>query len=347
MPDAKNTTALIIGRGLLSGEAIAQELRARLVSRMLRDGWTQSDYKMLQIARDTLAEFEPLLAQSLFDSELAAWVAGLNEVAMQLPTWAQQAIAGGQSLYLPSAPLLTPRDLPPQPPIKELTHPDDEPVVRFPMIEKAAQSLAERRIVLPEEFKAMAAEVKQTSFTVAGVNSAETLEKIRDVLAETVEEGASLKVFREKLAEAIDTSSIGPAHQETIFRTNVMTAFNTGKVTLAENPIVAELFPYRAWDATHDARVRPEHKALETYGIEGTNIYRAADPMWQVFGPPFEWKCRCSTVYVTIENAARKGLQEAKRWQETGMEPQWETALIRIPFRPSARWTGRTPARAA
>ena len=345
MPDSHNPpTALIIGRGLLSAEAIAQELRARLVSRILRDGWTRTDAEMLEIARATLAEFEPLLAQSLFDSEIAAWVQGMYVVDAQLPTWAQQAIGNGPTFYLPSS------ANPPTPPIvvNKLFYPDDdEPVVRFPVIEKAAQSLAERRIVLPEVFKELAAETKASAFTVAGVNSAKTLEKIRNTLAEVVQEGPSLKVFRARLAEVIDTSAIGPAHLETVFRTNTMAAFNAGLTTIAANPIVAELFPYRAWDSTHDARVRPEHRALETYGIEGTNIYRAADEFFKVFGPPFEWNCRCSTVLYTVESAARHGLKEAQRWQETGVAPPWETALARIPFRPSPQWTGKSPARAA
>jgi uncharacterized protein with gpF-like domain len=69
-----------------------------------------------------------------------------------------------------------------------------------------------------------------------------------------------------------------------------------------------------AYYATTDSRVRKNHLALEKLGLDGTNIYRADDPTWQRFRPPWDFQCRCSWVPITVEQAARRGVTEAKEW---------------------------------
>jgi uncharacterized protein with gpF-like domain len=44
-----------------------------------------------------------------------------------------------------------------------------------------------------------------------------------------------------------------------------------------------------AYYATHDARVRDDHLAMETLGLDGTNIYRADDPIWREYLPPWDF----------------------------------------------------------
>jgi hypothetical protein len=150
-----------------------------------------------------------------------------------------------------------------------------------------------------------------------------------------------LRGFREALAAKIDTSKIGPAHIENIFRTQTQSAFAVGQAELADNPIVRELFPYARYDATHDARTRPDHLALEKLGISGTNIYRADDPMWQYFTPPWGFSCRCTRTIITIATAARLGVVEAQEWLRTSRPPETpEHRLAFINFRPPAGFVG-------
>lgn len=335
MPDAKRKPVdLIIGRGLLTAETIASELRTRLAVQLSRRAFTLSDTELLSLARHILRQFEPLLAENLLNSDLASWIEGVRQVHQKLPGYALEAMAAdlGKGFFPPSPPRFF---------LPLVAGGDDEPTVRFPLIEKAAESLLERRIVTPEAFNTFTAAERARAFTVAGEQSDDAIATIRDVLAENVREGTSLEGFRQKLEERIGKSRIGAGHLETIYRTNVQTAFHDGHDTLAANPVVAEVFPYQEYLAIHDARARENHKALETLGLSGTGIYRKDDPFWDYFTPAWDYNCRCGINLLTISAAARKGVREAERWLATGEKPPLESRLPFIPFRPPAGFGSR------
>lgn len=271
---------LIIGRGLLTAETIASELRARLATQLSRSARQYGQQGLIDLARSILAEFEPLLAESLLNTDLAAWIAGLNDVYSKIPT--VNLLQFGGRWQPPGGP---PRWTFPS------LYGDDEPIVRFPMIEKAAENILQKRVATRDQFDRMADDAKARAFTVAGEQSADTLETIRDVLAEDIREGTSLRGFRQRLEERIDTSKLGPGHLENVYRTNTQAAFSNGHDELASHPIVAAIFPYQEYLATHDARCRTQHLMLEKLGISGTGIYRVDDPFWDVFTPPWDFQC--------------------------------------------------------
>lgn len=335
------TINLIIGRGLISAESIAAELRRRVADRLAREFSRDvpTDY-LLAAARDELTLFEPLLATNLRDSELAAWVAGMEYVANRLPEIDQKRVAvdkGGPPPVETNPETEKVTSL-----FRELLGGDDnEPVVEFPMIDKAAESLLNRRIMTRDEFDKLADEAKNQAFTVAKISSTATIDKIRDALYTSVEEGTSLGDFKRRIKDTLDESPIGPAHLETVYRTNLQTAFSIGRDDLMDNPVVAEVFPYCAYEAIGDSRTRPDHWALMTLGIDGTNIYRQDDPFWNVFSTPWDYNCRCGQRPVTIEYAARAGVKEAIYWLETGEKPPLRSRLPDIPFRPQPGWGTR------
>lgn len=328
-PQAKNKPPdLIIGRSLIVSETIASELRERLVNRLARKVNTLDQTSLLQIARQILNEFEPMLADTLFDAEIAAWVAGVQFVADKTPAPRLMEIGGG--------------DKGPPFSVTTLLYGDEgEPVVRFPMIERAAQVLAKKKIVSKEEFEALSAGARANAFTVAGANSDATIEKIRDTLVDLVREGPTLRDFKERLAADLETSAIGPGHAELIYRNTVQTAYMNGHDDMAANPVVRTVFPYQEYLCIHDGRCRPEHRALERLGLSGGNVYRVDDPFWDLFTPPWDFNCRCGVNLMTREAAARKGVAEAAEWIKTGAKPQLSSRLDSIPFRPPAGWSTR------
>jgi hypothetical protein len=332
LPDAKNKHVdLIIGRGLLTAETVASELRARLV-KQLGERWRYlTQWELLERARNILVEFEPILAGNLHATDLAGFLAGFDDVAKKLPPYVLDSF--GRYMGGP----------PNKPPglILPAWFEDDEPIVEFPLIQKAAESLAKRNILTRPAFDRASQAAKNNAFTVAGEMSEDTLATIRDVLSETVDEGASLEAFRNNLGERLQTSFIGPGHLENVYRTNVQTAFVDGGDTLASHPIVAELFPFARYDAIHDARCRKNHLALEHYGIDGTNVYWAADPFWDTFDPPWDYQCRCSKTFITVEAAAGLGVGLASEWLRTGNRPIMFSRLPYIPFRPPVGFGGR------
>ena len=204
----------------------------------------------------------------------------------------------------------------------------------------AVNDLISRNIVTRDQFDALNNEAKQRAFTVAGEASTDVIDRIRTALVEDIEEGASLRTFREKLDETIGASRLSPAHQETVFRTGVQSAFAKGQNALMRNSLMQAIFPYRRYIAIKDSRVRPEHLSLTMLGIQGTNIYRSADPFWGVWTPPLSYNCRCGSRAITVNEASRYGIREARSWLQTGTEPQLESRLPFIPFDPDPDFIG-------
>lgn len=208
--------------------------------------------------------------------------------------------------------------------------------ISFPTIDEAVKSLAEKNVMTRVQFDALEASTRQKAFTVAGVGAEETLTKIRNVLAENVSEGADYEAFKSKVMDAVGAGTfLSEPHMETVFRTNVQTAFSDGQMAVLNHPLVRSGFPYSRYDSIHDDRVRPEHRAMDEHGIDGSNVYRTDDPVFQTFRPPWSYNCRCAWTPLTVRQAAEEGIPEAQEWMRTGVEPE-NKAFVPMPdFAPS------------
>lgn len=270
----------------------------------------------------------PVVQQTIVDAILGAWVGGASSVVVKLP------VASTSPLQHPSTP---PPPIPPDTGTLLYPDPDDEPLVRLPAIDQAVKQLADRQILDADDFRELSASAKGQAFTISGDLTEKSLEKIRDVLVENVEAGASLEGFSEAVEEAFETLPISRAHLEQVYRNNVNESFSQGAETILAHPLVDDAFPFRLYVPIHDARARPEHRALEAMGLNGTAVYHKEDPTWLTFRPPWSWGCRCGWVAIGIEEAARRGVREAQEWLETGVEPPhvWVPAP---PFSPPVGW---------
>lgn len=324
---ATRPTDLIIGRSLILSETVADDLRRRLAAELADLRPFLGPDALVNRAREILAESEPLLAELIGNSDLWGWIAGYNRVAQQLPPWAIDRFrqAGG---YRP----------PPGPPrivLPPLFGGEGPERVRFPQLERAAESLMDREILTRDQYDQLDVQSKQRAFTIAGDLTADTIGAIRDELYQDVREGTSLAGFKDRIRERLETSPIGAGHLENVYRTNVQAAFRDGREALAANPIVSAVFPYQEYIPITDGRVRPEHKALGTLGLNGTGVYRRDDPMWDFFTPPWGFQCRCAVNLLTIRAAADRGVREAQQWRDTGNPPEApEWRIDAIPFRP-------------
>lgn len=334
MPDAAlDATSRILGRSLITAEALYQDMRERLVKELAKTVKRRTFQEVLGIARKILSEFEPIMAEHLSQADLAAWLAGFKFTSDQFPFWLDREFSLAN-------------EEPPKPPSKQIAwqRGDEEPLVRFPLLGKAAESLEQRGILTRAQFDLADTQAKQRAFTIAGEHTTDTLTIIRDALATDIKEGTSLRGFEEKFSDIFETSPIGPAQLETVYRTNVQAAFRDGRETLLSDPIVNEVFPYQAYTAVHDARVTPEHLALETLGLDGTSIYRRDDAaMWDRFTPPWNFNCRCGIILMTIADAARAGVREAKEWLAgtPPITPEWRGQYIPFPPNPGFGSRGR------
>ncbi|WP_368565502.1 phage minor head protein [Pseudoxanthomonas sp. UTMC 1351] len=148
----------------------------------------------------------------------------------------------------------------------------------------------------------------ELAFTVAKMADLDLLADVRDAVDVAIAEGQTLAQFKKQLEpilikagwwgqrEQADPSSgekrlvqLGSARRlETIFRTNMMTAYSAGEWTQIE--ATADSAPYLMYDAVDDTRTREQHRAWD--GL----VLRWDDPWWNTHRPPNGWNCRCSVI---------------------------------------------------
>lgn len=297
---ADDTVDALIDRGAAGGIAISEEIRARIREAVKKKvPWPE----LLTQVRQIIAEYEPLLARTLSDSMLAAWLTAGEKLASRIDF---QPPRGG-----PPFDFTLPADTPDE----------GEPVVFFPQIERAAMGLAAKQALTRPQYDALAETARMQAFTVAKLTSLDAIERIQRLLEQDIREGGTLREFQARVDAALGESMLSPGHQENIYRTNVGQAYADGQRRMLAHPIIGEEFPYVAYESVADSRRRPEHGWFATHGLNGTNCYRTDDPTIQKFWPPFGFQCRCGATMLTIEQAARRGVAEANRWVESGEQP--------------------------
>lgn len=195
----------------------------------------------------------------------------------------------------------------------------------------AVRNLESRDLFTREQYDALRQDARRAAFTVARLARVDSLERVRSALVKDVREGGTLDEFREGVADLL----LPAHHLETVYRTNVAAAYSQGLMDVLSQPLAGDEFPYLEYHATHDSRTRPEHLQMEKLGIQGTNVYRRDDPLWQVFLPPWDYNCRCALVPLSLEDAAARGIMEAQRWLESGRRPISPAWVDRPAFMPA------------
>lgn len=309
---------------------IVRELATQLVSR------AGSGRLSPNSAMASAAKFEPLLARTLRDSLLASWLTAARDAVRGASSESGPGSAARSATSPPVSPspgLSLPPLRPPFGPPGFGSSPEPEPVVRLPIIEQAAKDLASRGVFTPDDFARLDQDARRAAFTVARSTSLDTVAKVRDALAENTRDGGTLKDFRNRLEQSLNSGSaaISPSAMETTYRTQQAQAYSAGQRAVLSDPYVSDAFPYFMWSATHDSRVRPDHLKMETFGQNGTAVYRVDDPIWETLYPPAGYNCRCVLIPLSIEDAARLGSAEALRWLQTG-EPPTNPDWVRPPY---------------
>lgn len=323
----------ILGSALLGISGLSDDLLRSMRKEILNHRllYTQPA-QIAQLARERIEAFEPVLAKHLSDATLASWVTGFDSLAGKLPKWVQDEF---QAENVRNGP-------PVEPPEFDWFGMFGEPEFKLLNVEQATDRLLERGILTREQFDAASEAVQRDSFEIAGDLKEDTIGRLRQFLVEDIHSGTSLKGFKNRIDEHLGSAPIAPGHLETVYRTNTHAALRDGRETLRANPIVRDLFPYQEYIPIRDTRARHEHIKLGELGLNGTGIYRADDPVWEYFTPPWDYNCRCGSRLLTIAQAARSGVREAQEWLKTGRPPQQpEYRIGYIPFPPNPGWGSR------
>lgn len=181
----------------------------------------------------------------------------------------------------------------------DLADPGDYAAIPF---DEAIKFIKARVPLTKAEWKALEEQVRFRAFTIAALSEPDAIERIRKRMIVAVEHGSPLAEFW-TAAAAENAAGLGssPWYWETVYRTNVQTAYNAGR-------------------AAEFTKSQPEYMTL--VGIEDlrqteicaslTNppiVLPATHPFWQTHWPPFHFGCRTTVraVFQSEIDALRSG----------------------------------------
>ncbi|WP_147613852.1 phage head morphogenesis protein [Treponema pectinovorum] len=151
---------------------------------------------------------------------------------------------------------------------------------------EAVEFLKKRSVLAKNDYYSLSDRMKFRSFTVSRINDGRLLEKINAEMISNIRDGKGLKDFLSmSKSEILDRVGMG-ANQgwywETVYRTNVQTAYNAGRVMgFEEDPPLALEFV-----GINDSRQTETCSSLS--GI----IRPFGDPFWETHTPPLHFNCR-------------------------------------------------------
>jgi len=125
------------------------------------------------------------------------------------------------------------------------------------------------------------------AFTMAHVEDQGILDALRAELEKVLQGGGTWADFRSSARGFLD-ETITDAHLQTVFQTNLQTAYNAGKYYEGIDAI--DVLPYWEYVTVGDDFVRPAHAALDG------RVWRKDNPVWDTIYPPNGFNCRCSVV---------------------------------------------------
>ncbi|WP_147693982.1 phage head morphogenesis protein [Vogesella mureinivorans] len=163
-------------------------------------------------------------------------------------------------------------------------------------------------------------EAHAKAFTVAGVAKLDILQDIRGALDQALTNGETLQGFQHRLQPVLEAKGwwgkgrivdkstgeiegkrLNPRRLETIYRTNLQSAYMAGRyqAQLAN----AAFRPWWEYVAVLDTRTRPRHAAMHG------RVFRYDDPFWRAFYPPNGWNCRCRVRTRSQRDIERQGIK--------------------------------------
>lgn len=173
------------------------------------------------------------------------------------------------------------------------------------MFKAAVEFLKKKKSVSKEEFLKMDEASRAKAFMVSGYTKAEVLDSFLQALTEAVELGSTKEEFQKKMDTFLEENGyegVNPFKADVIFRTNLQTAYNAGHYKSMTDDTVMKLRPFWQYRTAADGNVREEHAQMHG------KVYRADDPIWDVWYPPNGFRCRCSVVSLSERQVKERGL---------------------------------------
>lgn len=173
---------------------------------------------------------------------------------------------------------------------------------------EGADALRAKPALTRRAFDEILPDLRGRAFTVTGVEAANSLQAVRDTLAE-LPEGGDWEDLKGRVLDEISpwlVTSDDPEERakqegaaerraELLLRMHGWQAYAATQHRLLEAHV--DSFPYRQYLTSGDDRVRDSHAALDRL------ILPATSPFWADHTPPWDFNCRCDVVPITSDEA--------------------------------------------
>lgn len=164
---------------------------------------------------------------------------------------------------------------------------------------QAIAAMRRRKALLPDDYYGLAPEYRQHAFSIAGVTAADQLQSVLDSLTAALADGTTFDDWRDQVEAGDVGLSLSTGRLDNVFRTNLQGAYMRG--IYQRQRAVQSARPYLMYDAINDGRTRPAHRALDNF------IRPADDPIWLTHRPPLGYRCRCTLISLTADQARVRG----------------------------------------
>jgi SPP1 gp7 family putative phage head morphogenesis protein len=157
-----------------------------------------------------------------------------------------------------------------------------------------------KRIPIPYSvYSEMVAWAKARAFSLADVESGTVLKAMQVHLLEAIDNGWTFERFRfsvlndPKLQNSAPIREASTGYLETVFRTNLMSAYNEGAWQFYQDPDVADVIVAYQFVGILDNRECEICREMDG------QTFLADDPIWDRMWAPLHFKCRCRNVGIT------------------------------------------------
>lgn len=184
--------------------------------------------------------------------------------------------------------------------------------------EEAVKYLQAKGYAITFDWAELSAKAQQEAFTVAKVTRLDILQDIKNALVKAQQAGSTLEQFKKDIKPTLEAKGWGgrkeitlkdgtkanvnltPSRLETIYRTNLQSAYNAGTWQRAQD--TKDTRPFMQFLAIID------ESTSETCSQLNRKVFEVDDPIWDTITPPLHHNCRSTVRTLSAKQMLREGL---------------------------------------
>ena len=179
---------------------------------------------------------------------------------------------------------------------------------KIPFLE-AVKSLVERKPTLAIGWRAAQEAYNRGAFALAKATSDKIAKRVQSVISTAIKQGRNGDSVRSDIVAALKSgdstvpgASITKSYADTVFRTNITSAYTQGRTQQVRDPSVRKVIGAWRYSTAGDVDVRDNHAAADDL------VAAIDDPVWRDLTPPMGYQCRCILEMVPVDEAERLGV---------------------------------------